>query len=72
MGLFKKAPQPAYDRARQRPVLRISICTGEQVAGFEDRKTGQFEDRMLIRSAKDLQTFCRRYHLSPDELVRRY
>ena len=30
----KKKMSPSYDPAAQKPVLRCSICTGEQVAGF--------------------------------------
>ena len=71
MFSFQKSTLP-YDPARQRPVLRVSICTGEQVAGLEDRKTGAFEDIMLIRSPKDLQRFCKRYGVLPENLVRRY
>ncbi len=63
--LFKK-PSPAptvspYDPAAQKPVLRCSICTGEQVAGFKDLRTGKFTDIMLIRSDKDLQAFKEQY-----------
>ena len=71
MFSFQKPALP-YDPAKQRPVLRVSICTGEQVAGLEDRKTGVFEDIMLIRSPKDLQRFCKRYGVLPENLVRRY
>ena len=47
----------SYDTARQKPVLRCSICNGEQVAGLKDRSTGAFEEIMLIRNEKDLETF---------------
>ena len=39
------------------PVLRCSICNGEQVAGLKDRQTGAFEEIMLIRNAHDLDVF---------------
>lgn len=61
--LFKKnSPQKnsvikPYDPSLQKPVLRCSICTGEQVAGFKDIHTGKFTDIMLIRNEKDLQDF---------------
>ena len=32
-----------YDRENHRPILRCSICTGEQVAGFKNIHTG-FEE----------------------------
>ena len=35
MGLFKKkAKAYSYDKERMKPVIKTSICTGEQVAGF--------------------------------------
>ena len=37
MGLFKKkAKAYSYDKERMKPVIKTSICTGEQVAGFKD------------------------------------
>lgn len=63
--LFKKStpntPVTPYDPAAQKPILRCSICTGEQVAGFRDLQTGKFTDIMLIRNEKDLQVFKEQY-----------
>lgn len=56
-----KPAAKAYDPATQLPVLRCSICTGEQVAGFKDLSTGKFTDIMLIRNEKDLETFKEQY-----------
>lgn len=54
----KKSHSPlTYDPAVQKPILKCSICTGEQVAGIKDIRTGKFEEVMLIRSEKDLDTF---------------
>lgn len=50
-----------YDPANQKPILRCSICTGEQVAGFKDLHTGKFTDIMLIRNDQDLQNFKDQY-----------
>ena len=41
-----------------------SICTGEKTAGFQDRKTGRFEEVMLIRSDADLQAFMEEYGIT--------
>ncbi len=54
-------PKYAYDPQREKPVIRASICTGERVAGFKDRKTGVFHDIMLIRDSKDLEDFMKTY-----------
>lgn len=51
----------AYDPETQIAVVRGSICTGERVAGFKDRQSGQFKEVMLIRSQRDLEEFKRQY-----------
>ena len=53
----KKAIKKTYDRQNQRPVIKASICNGEQVAGFQNVHTGAFEEVMLIRSHEDLNEF---------------
>ena len=60
-GKQKSRPAVTYDPEQQKAVLRCSICTGEQVAGFQDVHTGKFEEVMLIRSEADLQQFKRQY-----------
>lgn len=66
MGKRKKTGN--YDRDTQIPVIRASICTGEKVAGFEEKATGKFEDVMLIRNDKDLQEFCAQYGVVESEI----
>lgn len=62
MGLFAKKPEKKiYDKDSQKPVLRCSICTGEQVAGFLNIHTGGFEEVMLIQNATDLERFKDQY-----------
>ena len=39
------------DKTNKKAVLKCSICTGEQVAGFKDIHTGHFDEIMLIRDA---------------------
>ena len=46
-----------YDPEKQEPVVRCSICTGEQAAGFLDRANGRFTEYMLIRDQRDLEQF---------------
>ena len=55
----KKGAGPVYDYdpAREKPVIRASICTGEQVAGFKDRETGHFREVALIRDGADMEAF---------------
>ena len=49
---------------KEYPVIRASICTGEQVAGFRDRQTGEFHDVKLIRTEADKLAFMKEYNLN--------
>lgn len=72
--LFKKDRKPTestYDKANQIPTIKASICTGEQVAGFKDIHTGKFDEIMLIKSEKDLDTFRQQYGIT-DEIRKEY
>ena len=67
MGLFrKKKDQIAYDSQKKRPVIKCSICTGEQVAGFQDIHNATFEDVMLIRGKEDMKAFREKYGIPQD------
>ena len=58
MGLFrKKKEQASYDSQSKRPVIKCSICTGEQGWGFQIIDKGSFEVVMLIRGKVDLKGF---------------
>lgn len=60
----KKAIRKEYDKENQKPIVRCSICTGEQVAGFKNIHTGKFEEIMLVKNEKDLGDFMKMYGLS--------
>ena len=57
---FAAAP---FDPETHYAAIRSSICTGEKVAGFRDKHSGQFTEVMLIRSQKDIEEFKRRYQV---------
>lgn len=57
----KKTKKLQYDKENQIPVLKCSICNGEQVAGFKDVHTGRFEEVMFIRNQTDLDNFKELY-----------
>lgn len=61
-----------YDKSGKIPVIRSSICTGEQVAGFKDAVSGKFEELMLIRDGKDLSEFLSRYQVEESEIKREW
>lgn len=61
----KKQPAPkSYDREHLRPVIRSSICTGEEVAGFQELESGRFHEDRLLKSPRDLQEFLEEYGIS--------
>lgn len=66
-GRRKKVVE-TFDRAEKRPVIRCSICTGEQVAGFQSLRTGKFEEVMVLRSTEDRQEFLEKYGIREDEI----
>ena len=62
LPMFKKKPQRhKYDKTNKKAVLKCSICTGEQVAGFKDIHTGKIEDIMLVKTAADIERFKKIY-----------
>ena len=46
MGLFKKIVKKTYEREYMKPVIHASVCTGEEVAGFKDIRTGNRRDHV--------------------------
>lgn len=70
MFFSKKINKKTYDIETQKPVLRCSICTGEQVAGFKDIHTGKFEEVVLIRDEKELKEFMEMYGIQ--EITKEY
>lgn len=67
MGLFKKKTvTKTYDKENKKPVIKASICNGEQVAGFKDIHTGKIEEVMLIKSSADLEKFKSMYGIDEE------
>lgn len=62
-------PVQSYDATQKRPVIRSSICTGEQTACFQDLHTGRLEEVMLLRSPDDRAEFCRMYGIREEDLT---
>ena len=62
MGLLrKKTVTKTYDKKNNKPIIKASICNGEQVAGFKDIHTGKIEEVMLIKNQADLDAFKKMY-----------
>lgn len=66
-GKRKKVTE-TFDREEKRPVIRCSICTGEQVAGFQHRRTGRFEEVMVLRDDADRREFMEKYGIREEEI----
>ena len=72
MGLFKKKVLvQTYDKENKKPVIKSSICNGEQVAGFKDIRTGKMEEIMLIKNRADLEMFKAMYGIT-EEIIKEY
>lgn len=72
MRLFKKKTDvKTYDKENLKPVIKTSICNGEQVAGFKNIHTGKMEEVMLIKSPADLEYFKAMYGIEED-IVKEY
>lgn len=69
-NIRKTADKRQYDRETQKPVLKCSICNGEQVAGFKDIRTGKFEEIALIRNPGELEAFLKAYGI--EEISKEY
>lgn len=56
MGFFKKrekaAPSGDFDRENEKPIIKASICNGEQIAGFENIHTGKMREKKNSLSTK--------------------
>ncbi|MCI8448460.1 MAG: aspartate dehydrogenase [Eubacterium sp.] len=70
--LFQKKKQQKleYDRENQKPVLRCSICNGEQVAGLKDLRSGRFHEVMFVRDEKEVKEFMEMCGIS--EITKEY
>lgn len=67
-GRRKKRTVIPFDKRGKIPIIRSSICTGEQTAGFQDEATGKIQEVMLIRGKADLRTFVEEYDLDESEI----
>ena len=66
----RKKEKKTFDTQNYKPVLRCSICNGEQVAGFKNLQTGKFEEVTFIRGEQELAEFLELYGL--DHIEKEY
>ena len=75
MGIFgrKKSPDiPVLKPEAGEPVLRCSICTGEQTLCIREAGTGRLKEIMLIRSPGELEEVCRANGIDPETVPKVY
>lgn len=69
----RKKPTPVeFDKTGMVPVIRCSICTGEQVAGFKDTATGKFHEILFLRTQQDYQAFLDEYQVAQEDIRREW
>lgn len=63
---WKKNPvkQEEYDKENWKPILKCSICNGEQVAGFKNIHTGEFKEEAFISDNSELEAFKQKYGIT--------
>lgn len=74
MGLFskKKTEYPKIPQGDYVPVLRCSICTGEQVLCVKERGSNKLLELMLIKSPAQLEGFCAANGISQNDIEKVY
>lgn len=69
---WKKVKKQSYDKEKLKPVIKASICNGEQVAGFKDIHTGKFNEIMLIKNSMDMKEFLEIYDISENKISKEW
>lgn len=64
-----KIPKIPYDPQKQYAVIRVSICTGEKVAGFKNYDDAHFTEVMLIKNEEDEKRFRAIYGLDEIKMI---
>jgi len=59
-----KSYEEAYDLDKYIPIIKASICTGEQVIGFKEKATNKFIEISLIKDYKDIEEFRKKYNVN--------
>lgn len=67
MTLFhrKKHLSVAFDREKEEPVIKKSICTGEATVGFVDKTSGHYKDIRKVTTQVEIETFCKEVGIDP-------
>lgn len=68
----KKVSRHPYNKETEQPVIKASICNGEQVAGFKEIATGKFTEVAFIRNRKDLEQFLETYDVNEADIKKEW
>ena len=68
----KKKEYPVMPQGDFDPVIRCSICTGEQVICAKDRETGELHELMFVRTPHDIESFCVANGIDATEIQKEY
>ena len=72
MFFKKKNNKKEYDKGKYNVVIHQSICTGEMVIGFENKKTKEFIEMELIKDNNDLNKFLNDYDIDIKDVKKVY
>lgn len=64
----RKEKAPAFDAEKLQPAVRKSYCNREMALGFIEKETGKFREYCGATTQKELEEFCRRYGIRPEDL----
>ncbi|MBQ7460188.1 MAG: aspartate dehydrogenase [Oscillospiraceae bacterium] len=68
MSLFRREKKPAYDPEKLQPAVRKSYCNREMAVGFIDKATGKFREFGCATSQRELEEFCAKLGINPNDL----
>ena len=68
MSLNHEKKEPAYDAGSLQPAVRKSYCNREMTLGFIDKATGKFREYGCANTQAELEAFCRKYGIQPEDL----
>ena len=71
-GRKKRPDIPVLKPEAGEPVLRCSICTGEQTLCIREAGSGRLKEIMLIRSPGELEEVCRANGIDPAQVPKVY
>ncbi len=68
MPWFHRKPEPGFDRERLQPAVRKSFCNREMTLGFIEKANGRFHSYCCAYSQEEVEDFCAKYGINPQEL----